>query len=636
MARAQIGGNNIENISHYILSTIERCPVEMMIPENVRNAFQAVEQMPMGGEVHIRAIPVIFPDYPKGVEKLSIYNPGSQVTKASFPIILRLISSENKKREGSFGIGAKTSTWGSQPCGVRYRCCDEGQVMEAMVTSQYDPNGKHFFDVSNIYSANELIDAEGTFDLYNLSENFFEVTFYGMSEGQETCKDLYGDGTRVDLANALWLRFYEGYPDVSLKVQKELLPTRVGSDNIFRPIGSFFENPGNIMFKKGKCESVPVTTGKYAGAVIDYGYDPNTLVGHGLFGSRHSMCAMVFQKEMFNVSISSKNERGCQHYSRVCYKFGIHPELSKYFYVFFKFPDNGTVMMDMNRKNIQHCDSKEFVTYDDIYPIIDSHMPKWGLELCREYNQANSGNLMDKINDLMNTFNMRREVQVEAQKKAKLKRNVVNPRDPNGVGHSRGTGLTALTQRNPVIADVPMAATYEILTNRESIDNIIGNDYIAINQYTEKKWNRFYLDGTHSSIYAMFDMLKAHFPKHLQVTLPETITTSVEEIMLQITQENILYDIIETVLYSQNEVNNGDYRKDSEPFFLNAMIKASVHSKKESLFKRIRKEYKETAHYRYCSGSKPLPISKSMPFVKPASVIEAEKNSCWLNDDDDD
>jgi hypothetical protein len=609
--------------SFSIMAHVDRCPVDMLIPENVRNAFQAVEQMASGGEVQIRSIKV-YNERGESAEKLSIYNPGSKLTQRGF---IQMSASSNKAVKGSYGQGAKTSSWSINPHGVRYRVNCNGVVVESIVTRIKDSNGEPFYDYIIPYDGNVEIEAEGNQAEYNLSENFFEVTFFGYDFDQKTCENLYGDGTRVDLANTLWLRFYDEYPKTKLTIQKNLLPSRVYSET-FRSIGSFFANPSDIMFKKGTCETVPVTTGKFAGATIDYGYDPNTLVGHGLYGSRHSLCAMVFQGEMFNVATYSKNERGCQWYGRICYRFNIHPELAKYFYVFFRFPNNGIVKMDMNRKSLIHCDSaRSLVTYDDITSIVRDHMPQWGKDLCMEYTKANPGALSQKIENLMKSFNMQRETRIFEHKKEKekQKRNRDNPIDPNGTAHSRGNGKREVGQRKSLIGEVPATATYEILYDDAAIDNLIGNDYIAVNQYEERQWNRFFINGNHPSINTLVDQMRLAFPKHFEMDFPvedwftDEDKMSVEDRIRKIVIESIIYLIIETVVTSQNQVNIGTYIKDAEPFFLNSMINTAVNSVTRSLFFSIKKQYKDTKQYIHCSGSNKVSNmqNKSISVSKP-------------------
>lgn len=368
---------------------IEKCPPNMMLRELVKNAIEAAEKAEQGNrriKIFIKKIPELFGD----TRKLAIWNTGPGMNGAELNKMCDLASSINKKMglSANYGMGAKVASLTSNPLGMRYRSCKDGEVNEVTLGQKGGDYVKFFVtdpetgedSYETVLNVTEKVFAEDK-TLFGKGD-WTEVVLYGAADNQDTSTYPYNIDEKEDkqwVATNLYHRFYR-IPDGVEIYLDDGLHKNTGVQR-FKPISTFQKKE-----RFTRAETVDVE----GGIRIHYLHDKsreksshNQLFTSALTSSVMGFCSLIFDDEMYDVRKSNK-------WSPVAPMFGI-PFGSAHIFILIELPHDYHVMPESYRQFLQFTKGDQRrVCVEDFAKLVHDNRPEWLIEVINSYTPKTS------------------------------------------------------------------------------------------------------------------------------------------------------------------------------------------------------------------------------------------------------
>ena len=292
----------VDDQDFLVSSLIERCPKIMMLRELTQNALEAADRLPSGqGVVRIGSAEI------DGVRKLRIWNSAIGLDRRELHRMCDIATSLSKQKALNlhFGMGAKVTSLGANPLGVRYRSCKAGVVYEVVIGKRDGLYGRVWRhsesrQATSVLSLNDVVDVtqvairEGA----DVSRDWVDVVLMGQRQEQDTVVDPYDGDLAVPqqwVTESLFYRFFRTPERVKLILE----PSVTG-----RPQDLEFEPLSRLTERFERWETVEASDGMR----LHYAFDPpdakqpwlNRLAANGMT-SASGFVAVVHGGEMYDL-----------------------------------------------------------------------------------------------------------------------------------------------------------------------------------------------------------------------------------------------------------------------------------------------------------------------------------------------
>jgi len=360
----------VDDQNFLVSSLIERCPRIMMLRELVQNALEAAAQLPANeGIVRIGSVEI------EGTRKLRIWNSAIGLNRRELHRICDIASSVNKKKGLNlhFGMGAKISSLGANPLGVRYRSCKSAEVHEVILGKRDGffgrvwrlPDDSAAVDapVSDVVDVTQAVVAEGV----DVTRDWVDVTLLGQQPDQDTVADPYDGDPKVGanwIAETLFYRFFTIPEQVKLILEPSA--TGLASDIEFQPFSK-------LAPRFDQSESITLSDG----VTVHYAFNPpdprqpwrNRLTTDGL-ETVSGFAAVVHGGEMYDVRSGSP-------WAYIAPPFGV-TVAARHVAALIELPDDYPVMIDGYRQFLRYTKGEQRQVYTpDFARRVREARPSW-------------------------------------------------------------------------------------------------------------------------------------------------------------------------------------------------------------------------------------------------------------------